>query len=476
MKISSPLNSAITLILLLWVLPSVSQTTLTLSTQSLPDFREVYPGHFSDVQFYHLTAEDPETKLIIRSPTGFKISLDCYDGFTDSLAINYEETGLTQTIYVRFFPEITGSFDGSISHYQAGDMFGEIEVSGRGIESLIPEGYYDTATGSGSELKTNLHSVISGHSVQTYASLWGHFTQTDATFDGYVWDIYSDTPCEEPPYIYVFGDDQDTGTGGHHNEGDVYNREHSMPRSWFGGAVDPMNTDLFHIFPVDKFVNAQRDNYPFGEVDDPFWTSLNGGRLGPNSAGSYTGTAFEPIDDYKGDLARAFFYMITRYEDRMPGWTYNENGNAMFDHNTYPGYRTWVIDMLLRWHEDDPVSQKEILRNHAVYQIQGNRNPFVDHPELVERIWGDTTVYAGIVQEREAVLHLYPNPAAGSVEVSLGEEIVLLEVYNIQGVLIKRLRPGANAYSLNLSGIPAGQYLLVAAGMGTLYREMLLVM
>ncbi len=469
-----PVRPAVLLIFLLKLLTlqAFAQPKVSLPDEGMPDFREVYTGYFSDVQFYVLVAEDAESNLVLKAEGPFRISLGCYEGFTDSLLIDAEKGKIEETIYVRFFPESTGHFEGEIKHISGNNVVASLALSGRGIETSIPDGYYDAATGNGSELKTRLHSIIRGHNVQSYSSLWEHFYVTDATFGGYVWDIYSDIPCGDPPYIYVFGDDQDTGTGGHHNEGEVYNREHSMPRSWFGGAVNPMNTDLFHIFPVDKFVNAQRDNFPFGEVDDPFWTSLNGGRLGPNTAGDYSGTAFEPVDEYKGDLARAFFYMITRYQDLIIDWTYNEYGNAMLDHNPYPGYRSWVIDMLAGWHRDDPVSQKERLRNQAVYEIQGNRNPFVDHPEMVERIWGDTTLYTSSLQDATGRMHIYPNPASDDLVVDLGgEEIIVLEVYNAAGVLIKRREPASPSFTLNLKGFPQGRYLLVATSKWSVYRE-----
>jgi len=441
------------------VLPLSGEPNISVSSAQLPGFQEVYTGHFSDVQFYYVSAGNLDAPLVLLAGKPFMISLDCYQGFTDSLALMPDEgTVHTTRIFVRMFPETAGVFEKSIFHESGDSEPVELPVSGTGIVTTIPEGYYEAAHGTGSTLKTQLHQIISNHQVQSYASLWSHFTETDATFDGYVWDIYSDTPCGEPPYIYSFGDDQDTGTGGT-QEGDVYNREHSMPRSWFGGAVDPMNTDLYHIYPVDKFVNAQRANYPFGEVDAPEWTSMNGGKLGPNVAGGYDGTAFEPIDEYKGDLARTFFYMITRYEDQIEHWTYSEYGNVMFDHNTYPGYESWAIDMLMAWHESDPVSQKELLRNQAVYQIQGNRNPFVDYPEWVEKIWGDTTVHAGPGPAGDRV-RMYPNPASNRVHIEAAHDIQHVEVYSAAGMLLRHYAPGERSSSICLQNKAPGIYII----------------
>jgi len=361
---------------------------INVSVAALPDFREVRPGQFSDVQFYKVSASGLSQDLTVSADGPFKISLDCRDDYRDVIALSPEGKRLPPTrIFVRFFPQDIGEKQGTIRHESPGFSPRVVAVSGVGSADSIPPGYYSAATGAGRELKTRLHEIIANHQTQTYGSLWAHFTQTDATFSGHVWDIYSDIPCGEPPYLFTFDEHQDRGTGGN-REGTFYNREHSMPRSWFGGERDPMHTDLFHIYPVDKFVNAKRGDHVFGEVPAPSWTSMNGGRIG-NNAGEYTGVVFEPIDAFKGDLARTYFYMVTCYEDQIETWTSNAQGNAVFDHNRYPGFKPWVIEMLGRWHHDDPVSQKEILRNDAVYRIQGNRNPFIDHPEFVEMIWGD---------------------------------------------------------------------------------------
>ncbi len=439
-------------------LPVFGQPVITVAEDQLPDFREVYTGYFSDVQFYHVSAESLNAPLVLRAEGPFRISLDCHDGFTDSLALETDDGEIPLTrIYVRLFPESTGSFDGVIIHQSQDAQSAVLLVSGAGIDTTVPEGYYDDATGTGSLLKTQLHHIIKDHNVPSYSSLWQHFTVTDATFDGHVWDIYSDSPCEEPPYVYTFFEDQDTGVGGM-EEGDVYNREHSMPRSWFGGQVNPMHTDLYHIYPVDKFVNARRANFPFGEVDTPEWTFMNGAMLGPNVAGGYTGTAYEPIDDYKGDLARAFLYMITRYENKIEGWEgESEYGDAMLDHNTYPGYEPWVIDMFLDWHEADPVSQKEILRNQAVYEIQGNRNPFVDHPDWVEMIWGDTTVHVTPMPE-QGNHKIFPNPVRDQVWVETDSEMLNLKLFAVNGRLIKSAERLRNSVSLCMRALPPGLY------------------
>ena len=247
--------------------------------------------------------------------------------------------------------------------------------------------YYAAADGkSGAQLKSALCTIILPHVQRTYADLWTDFGSTDLRPDGYIWDMYSGVTN------YMLGEDQNRGnTGG---EGANYNREHSMPNSWFNKEY-PMYTDLFHMYPTDSYVNNRRGNEPFGETDQPTWQSQGGfSKLGPASQGlGYSGTVFEPADEYKGDFARTYFYMVTCYEQytdgngkqkRVSSWN-----SPMLAQNQYPALTDWAVTMLLRWAEEDPVSEKETQRNEAVWQIQQNRNPFIDYPGLEQYIWGD---------------------------------------------------------------------------------------
>ncbi len=245
--------------------------------------------------------------------------------------------------------------------------------------ATIPDGYYDPASGlSGTELKSALHNIIDDHTVLSYTpGVWNAYQTTDLKANGKIWDMYS-------TYEYTFGTDQ-VSSDGYSGEGDKYNREHSWPSSYFNGKVYPMYSDVFHVYPTDAYVNQRRGNETYGETDTPTWTSSNGSKLGPAKSGlGYTGTVFEPINEYKGDFARTYFYMATRY--------YTEDGSwlnwAMADGVEL---KAWAVEMLIQWHIDDSVSTKEINRNNAVHVLQHNRNPFIDHPEYVSYIWGDET-------------------------------------------------------------------------------------
>ncbi|PKO95130.1 MAG: nuclease, partial [Bacteroidetes bacterium HGW-Bacteroidetes-9] len=238
-----------------------------------------------------------------------------------------------------------------------------------------PAGYYNTATGTGATLKTQLYAIISsGHSPISYDNLWNAFQTTDVKPNGKVWDMYSDIPDGTPPYEYTFISDQ---CGNYSTEGDCYNREHSWPSSWFGDA-SPMYTDLFQVIPTDGYVNGIRSNYILAQVATPSYTSMNGSKRGSCATPGYSGTVFEPIDAYKGDFARAYFYMVTRYQNLVVGWSSNATVGDILNGTTFPAFETWYLNMLAQWHVNDPVSAKEIARNNAVYGIQGNRNPYID--------------------------------------------------------------------------------------------------
>jgi endonuclease I len=318
-----------------------------------------------------------------------------------------------------------------------------------------PPGYYNSTQGlNGEGLQQALHQIIKNHTVTTYSALWDHFFETDRKPNGKVWDIYSDNPGGNPPYQFTFFSDQ---CGNYSKEGDCYNREHSFPRSWFGGNVFPMYTDMHHIYPTDGFVNGKRSNYPYGDVGNATWTSLNGSKLGNSIVQGYSGVVFEPIDEYKGDLARMHFYMATRYLGEDANWpgSPSVNGAQMEE---------WALNMLYQWHLDDPVSEKEISRNNAIFEIQNNRNPFIDHPEFAMMIWfyinstGDEKPYQpGFV--------VYPNPASDFIYVrpstNTQPEYYTISIFDQAGRSISsEHRSSTLNRGIDISGLEQGFYLL----------------
>ena len=258
------------------------------------------------------------------------------------------------------------------------------------IFAQIPTGYYDGTAGlSGSALKTKLSSIISsGHQTKSYDALDDEYPNSDKDSyyekDGTVLDIYSENPTETDPYVYQFGVKK---CGNYKIEGDCYNKEHIFPQGYFNKA-SPMVSDIHHIVPTDGKVNGMRSNFPFGNVGSSVsYTSKNGSKLGTSNSVNYSGKVFEPIDEFKGDVARMIFYFATRYEAKLKDF----DANDILTNTSFPGIQSWELEVLKQWHTQDPVSQREIDRNNAAYTYQGNRNPFIDHPEYVALIWGTTT-------------------------------------------------------------------------------------
>jgi len=321
----------------------------------------------------------------------------------------------------------------------------------------IPAGYYDNATGTGETLKTQLYNIISPHTTLSYP-LWSSYYKTDVDIyyenDGTVLDIYSENPAGSDAYEFILGDNQCGNVSS--NEGFCYNNEHSFPKSWFND-VPPMNSDLFHIYPTDGQVNGRRSNYPYGEVSNPTWTSLNGSKLGSCSYPGYTGTVFEPIDEFKGDLARTYFYMATCYENVISTWP----GSDMLDGSSDKCFTTWALNLLEKWNTNDPVSQKEINRNDSVYVIQGNRNPYIDHPEWVSSVWGSSSVINNLISNNNPNIKIFPNPVSSTLTLSSSNSINNYFITNCLGQIVKnKTIVSSTAVNVDLSDLKSGFYFI----------------
>ena len=244
--------------------------------------------------------------------------------------------------------------------------------------------YYQAANGkSGQALKTAMFNIIKITSAGwSYDGLKDAYKTTDKRSDGYLRDWYSNATSYTPGSAF---------SGGTSAEGQGYNREHLVPQSWFKEA-SPMKSDIFHVVPSDAKINNYRGSDPLGEVGDKFTGSKNNySKWGKARSGlGYTGDVFEPNDEVKGDIARAYFYMVTCYQDKISSWTSSGNSVYVFDGNTYPGLTNWCLTMMMRWSALDPVDDIEIARNNEIAKKQ-NRNPFIDYPGLEEYIWGTKT-------------------------------------------------------------------------------------
>lgn len=305
--------------------------------------------------------------------------------------------------------------------------------------AVEPTGYYNAAVGKvDAALKTQLSSIIStGTANVGYDGLYNVYPTSDLTADGKVWDMYS--TC-----TWTHGVKK---CGNYSAVCDCYNREHSIPQSFFN-EQSPMVSDAHHIYPTDGKVNGQRSNYPHGECSGG--TTLPGGkgRLGSSTFAEYSGTVFEPDDEYKGDFARTYFYFTTRYMN-----TTVTTGGGVFG-STFGALNSWCINLYLKWSRQDPVSQKEIDRNNAVAVFQHNRNPYIDHPELVEYIWGTHkgepwSLSAG-VDPLKIEFSLSPNPVRNELTVKSDETNLHYSIYNLNGqVLIENQLIATQTISVN---------------------------
>lgn len=267
-----------------------------------------------------------------------------------------------------------------------------ILLLGISLWAQIPVGYYSTAEGkSKAELKTALHNKIKVGKRLSYGSgptsTWSGFEKSDRHPDGYVWDMYS----TNKRYF--------TGNGAAVSG---MNIEHSVAKSWWGGNQNDAYKDLYHLNPSDVAANSARSNYPLGINNG---SKFNNGsiKVGNNTYKTeYNGLCFEPLDEYKGDFARAYLYMFTCYENY--NWTGTNAPSMIIANETYPMLKSWAKDLLVEWSRKDPVSEKERNRAEAIYKIQENRNPFIDYPELVEYLWGNKVGQAFTTNQTDPVV------------------------------------------------------------------------
>jgi len=317
----------------------------------------------------------------------------------------------------------------------------------------IPPGYYNSAQGlTGNNLKVALHNIIKNHTVVAYSGLWSVFPKSDKKSNGKVWDIYSHVPSGTQPYEYTFVNNQ---CGTYNSEGDCYNREHSWPQSWFNATTGP-DSDLFHIYPTDGKVNGQRANFPYGKVGTASWTSMNGSKLGNCISAGYSATVFEPINEYKGDVARSYFYMTTRYYSEDAAWGVSDATNKA---DILP----WQLNLLLQWHQQDPVSSKEIARNDSIYKVQNNRNPFIDNPAFADSIW--SAVVSVFEREIKNVnsYYVYPNPAEDNITIASSSgslSSIKVSVSDVTGRVVSEETILFSEATIASSQWPAGMYFI----------------
>jgi len=253
----------------------------------------------------------------------------------------------------------------------------------------IPAGYYANASGkTGSALKSALHSIIAGHTKKTYTEAWELIKETDedpANANNVIL-LYTGRSQEKEYRDHGYSWDYTQYDGGDGEYNESWNREHVWAKSHgFPSESDTAYSDLHHLRPADRTVNSSRNNKDFD----------NGGTLHPETQDCYTDDdSWEPRDEVKGDIARMVFYMVVRYD---PGIHSDDSeydlelvDSTGMDLGLPPGRPVLgKLSTLLAWHEADPVDSFEQNRNEVIYGYQGNRNPFIDHPEYAAQIWND---------------------------------------------------------------------------------------
>ncbi len=251
--------------------------------------------------------------------------------------------------------------------------------------AVAQESYYasiDSVKG-GAPLKEALHNLLKKHKVIPYgpgvSSTWGAFYEIDVVIgtENRVADMYS-------PTVRYFGKKGDAVAG--------MNIEHSVAKSWWGSSKN-VNAyyDLHHLNPSDAEANSNKSNHPLANLEKITWDNGVAFVGEATIEGSKT-KAYEPCDEYKGDFARTYMYMFTCYQDLTFKYTWMN-----YENSAYPTLKPWAVELLLQWHELDPVSEKELQRNNAVFNIQGNRNPYIDFPQLAHYVWGDSADYTFFV-------------------------------------------------------------------------------
>lgn len=290
----------------------------------------------------------------------------------------------------------------------------------------IPTGYYDAAAGLNCQsLKDALSNIITNGQISL---IYGQLDNTQIPIvdtirsdDGttsIIWDIYSNNKTGPEPYVFNSTQAPVGGFCGSTTPtmaGVCWNKEHTFPKSWFqNGSTFPLPTyaDLFIVRPVDLVLNSKRTSYPYATVSSPTYQFPTPGmfavypmppnpvldKLGASNAPGVTiPTAFEPNDNVKGDIARGYFYILTRYQNDLSSWVSLNTGKGIEyvvdgANSLYPSFKIPYLQMLYNWHINDPVDAKEINRNNLIYSQQNNRNPYVDFPQYVNLVWQCTGV------------------------------------------------------------------------------------
>ncbi|MNK07450.1 Extracellular ribonuclease precursor [compost metagenome] len=240
------------------------------------------------------------------------------------------------------------------------DMLMRLKVVLRVSHTVIPGSYDELGTGCGDRKYECYQHVPVGYDRARVFLLGNYYLAQDGS-DYKVWDVYCNTFKTKED----FGRNNGPAPGRIPNN-NIINVEHTWPQSRFSGRYpkDMQKSDLHHLYPTDNKINGARGNYKFGEVvRDKKTLHCPESRFGTGAVAGME--IFEPPSNHKGNVARALFYFSTKYD--LP---IDPNEEAT----------------LKKWHHEDPVDEEEMNRNIAIFEAQGSRNPFIDYPELADRV------------------------------------------------------------------------------------------
>lgn len=277
-------------------------------------------------------------------------------------SITYED--ITKT---KEFSVTIGKLDSEVS---TGDLPSDVTYTGYYADMTGMFGSYD-------DFFNTLNDIL----VSTHTN---HLSYSD------VWTVLQESDAYDSEHIECFYTgmliDKDARDGsGNTDSGYVWNREHIWAKSHgFNDEKYTAYADAHHLRASEKTINSSRNNSYFAEVTNPTGTDEYGNR--------WTSSVFEPRDEVKGDVARILFYMVTRYHDSELTLTLDNTGN--YGNEPTLG----MLDTLVKWHYEDPVSETEIKRNEVVYSYQGNRNPYIDHPEFVYYLYQEESEDLGVTE------------------------------------------------------------------------------
>lgn len=312
----------------------------------------------------------------------------------------------------------------------------------------IPDGYYNSAFNlSGEPLKTALHNIIDDHIEYTYSS-----SNTD------VWDILkeSDKDTSNAENVILFYSGWSVNASQEYNSGKGWNREHVWAKSRGDfGTTRGAGTDLHNLKPTDISVNSARNNRWFDEATIQYID----GDGETNNYISSTRWVWEPRDEVKGDVARIMFYMATRYEGDNNEVDLELIDTIPSDNNTKAPFFA-DLSTLLQWHIQDPVDDFERNRNEVIFSYQNNRNPFIDHPEYVQLVWG--TLLDLYEPEEQKIMCCFPNPTHDSIML-YSMEVSLYSIIDSKGNTVLN-NDFKGTIQVDLSSLDKGVYSVVIIG------------